>query len=138
MTPEDIYKAGCVAIPLQAPAYEQISDESKAYYGTMTQVLNKEHIEPRDALLRACMAMLNGAFPPCVDLAETQAWCAQRDDLDMRVKQLIGKEVKKKFPDMAICEACGEEYKIEEGYYEQGNGQEGILAYSYCAGCCHW
>lgn len=31
----------------------------------------------------------------------------------------------------AVCEACGNEYRPCDGYYEAGE-------YSYCAECCHW
>jgi hypothetical protein len=31
----------------------------------------------------------------------------------------------------AKCEACGKEYSLLKGYYEEGE-------YSYCPGCCHW
>lgn len=34
----------------------------------------------------------------------------------------------------AICEACGEEFRPMDGYYED----EHEPMYSYCAACCHW
>lgn len=31
----------------------------------------------------------------------------------------------------ATCEACGQEYRPIDGYYDPGE-------YSYCSDCCHW
>ena len=30
-----------------------------------------------------------------------------------------------------VCEACGQKFQSEDGYYEPGE-------YAYCRDCCHW
>ncbi len=38
----------------------------------------------------------------------------------------------------ATCEACGKQFKLEEGYFEIDDRENGVIGYSYCADCCTW
>lgn len=93
MTGKGFYQALFDATDTDTVPWEMLSQDIRDIYTCAASIVQQQEIQPVQMLLSECMTMLNGALPPCIDLAETQAWCAKRDDLDAQVKAVIGKEV---------------------------------------------
>jgi hypothetical protein len=39
---------------------------------------------------------------------------------------------------LAICESCGKQFQLDQGYFEVDDQANDAIGYAYCAECCNW